>query len=265
MSIQSPNSYYAPNVGVGYENVEVPHIDTRAPTVYDYKYPLGKRWIDQQGVASYALCSVSSVGGEMQAVWIAEGGAGSGVIEIETAQGNANSVSGKLNFAAGASGNLTVSAAGDTFTVDTAQICNNISSYYFYTGSPTTSLKIDENNISADGSNANVDVNIYPKGSGNLILNSNNLILDGANSKLEINASTSSSASCGQATLAAGTATVSTTAVTANSIIFLSVDSLGTVTAPQAMYISAITAGVSFAITSADATDTSVVNYLIIN
>lgn len=146
MSIQSPNSFYAPNVGVGYENVEVPFVDVRAPSVYDYRFPIGKRWIDQVGQVVYTLVAVNSIGGEMQAIWSAQ--------------------------------------------------------QTLYTGTATLSL---------------------------------------------------------------GTATVTTSAVTANSLIFLTVATLGTVTAPQAMYISAKVAGTSFTITSADATDTSVVNYLIIN
>lgn len=146
MTIQPQNSYYAPNSGVGYQNVEIPHIDVRAPTIYDHKFPIGKRWINQENNASYTLTSTSSANGEIHAKWIA-------------------------------SQNQTI----------------------------------------------------------------------------------------GQVTLAAGTATVNTTAVTANSLIFLTVATLGTVTAPKAICVSAQTAGTSFVITSADNTDTSVVNYLIIN
>lgn len=70
-----------------------------------------------------------------------------------------------------------------------------------------------------------------------------------------------SNAKQGTATLVAGTVTVSNTSVTANSRIFLTVQSLGTVAAPVAVAVTARTAGASFVITSADATDTSVVAY----
>jgi hypothetical protein len=73
-----------------------------------------------------------------------------------------------------------------------------------------------------------------------------------------------SNATLGVATLATGTATVSTTKVTANSRIFLTVQSLGTVTAPKAIAVTARTATTSFVITSEDATDTSVVAWQII-
>lgn len=63
----------------------------------------------------------------------------------------------------------------------------------------------------------------------------------------------------GVATLAAGTVTVNTNKVTATSRIQLTPQALGTVTAPKAVAVTARTPGTSFVITSADATDTSVV------
>jgi hypothetical protein len=63
----------------------------------------------------------------------------------------------------------------------------------------------------------------------------------------------------GVSTLVAGTVVVANTSVTATSRIQLSIQSLGTVTTPKAIGVTARTAGTSFTITSADATDTSVV------
>lgn len=68
----------------------------------------------------------------------------------------------------------------------------------------------------------------------------------------------------GAATMVAGTVTVNTTKVTANSRIQLTPQSLGTVTAPKTVGVTARAAGVSFTITSADATDTSVVAWQIV-
>jgi hypothetical protein len=68
-----------------------------------------------------------------------------------------------------------------------------------------------------------------------------------------------SNAKQGTSTLVAGTVTVSNTSVTTSSRIFLCAQSLGTVTVPKALGVTARTAGTSFTITSADATDTSVV------
>jgi len=77
---------------------------------------------------------------------------------------------------------------------------------------------------------------------------------------------TGANASLGtSAAMTAGAVTVANTSVTAASKIFCYPAVLGTVTAPQAYRISAIVAGTSFTITSADATDTSTWNYMIIS
>lgn len=68
----------------------------------------------------------------------------------------------------------------------------------------------------------------------------------------------------GVATLVAGAKVVSDPLVTANSRILLTVQSLGTVTAPKAIGVTARTPGTSFTITSADNTDTSIVAYEIV-
>ena len=72
-----------------------------------------------------------------------------------------------------------------------------------------------------------------------------------------------SNAKMGTSTLVAGTVTVSNTSVTANSRIFLSIASLGTVTIPTAVAVTATSVGTSFTITSANAVDTSVINWQI--
>lgn len=71
-------------------------------------------------------------------------------------------------------------------------------------------------------------------------------------------------ATSGAVTLAAGTATISSTKITATSRIQLTVQSLGTVTAPKPVAITARTPGTSATVTSADATDTSVVAWVIV-
>lgn len=91
-----------------------------------------------------------------------------------------------------------------------------------------------------------------------------------ANTKLrgrvsqDIVAPASASGATGQVALVAGSKVVNTDAVTANSRIMLSVQSLGTVAAPKALAVTARVAGTSFTITSADGTDTSVVAWEIV-
>lgn len=68
----------------------------------------------------------------------------------------------------------------------------------------------------------------------------------------------------GTATMVAGTVNVPTTAVAASSVIILTVQSLGTVVAPKAIAVTARSNGVQFTVTSADATDTSVVGWVMV-
>ena len=67
----------------------------------------------------------------------------------------------------------------------------------------------------------------------------------------------------GSVALVGGTANVATTAVVTGSVIAYSIVALGTVTEPMPMLIT-INTGVSFDITSEDATDTSTINWAII-
>lgn len=96
------------------------------------------------------------------------------------------------------------------------------------------------------------------------LTNTGSITLSSAGSKLNIHATTSANDSIGTATLNAGTVVVSTTAVTANSKIFLSVATPvnpGYIAAPTVL----INPGVGFTINSSSITDASTVNYLIIN
>jgi len=87
---------------------------------------------------------------------------------------------------------------------------------------------------------------------GNLVIETRNAtgtikINDGANEQM------------GVATLVGGTLTVNNTKVTANTRITLTIQSLGTVTVPTTVGITARVAGTSFTITSANVVDTSVI------
>jgi len=81
----------------------------------------------------------------------------------------------------------------------------------------------------------------------------------------KLNIVTGSNASAGTAVLVAGTVTVSTTAITASSIVILTCQVLGTVTVASALTKGTVVAGTSFVINSAVVTDTSTIGWLIIN
>lgn len=95
--------------------------------------------------------------------------------------------------------------------------------------------------------------------SGDMQLDAGNVIAGAAGKGFQ--AKEGSNAKQGTATLSAGSATVANTNITANSRILLTAQSLGTVSAPKAIAVTARIPGTSFTITSSDNTDTSIVAY----
>jgi len=104
------------------------------------------------------------------------------------------------------------------------------------------------------------DVNLYRNAGGNLTTD-DSFVLAAAGTGIQIKEG-GAAARSGTATLVAGTVTVNTTGVTANSRIYLTAQTSGA--APGALRISARVAGTSFTITSTSGTDTSLVAWLIV-
>ncbi len=101
---------------------------------------------------------------------------------------------------------------------------------------------------------------------GDLIATAGNLDLNGAASKINLNVATGASASAGVVALALGVATVTTSAATTSSLIFVSYNSYGS--AAGGFLTGAATPALagSFIIKSSDTTDsTSTVNWWVIN
>lgn len=103
---------------------------------------------------------------------------------------------------------------------------------------------------------------------GNITATNGNLVFGTAGNKISAPAATTTTAGAnafGRVALVAGSAVVSTTAITATSIVLLTNQVLGTVAAPFPLAVTARTAGSSFTITSSDGTDTSTIGWVIIN
>lgn len=99
---------------------------------------------------------------------------------------------------------------------------------------------------------------------GDIKVTNGHLDLGTAGNKLKI--ATGSNASTGiSEAMTAGTITISTTAVTASSIIFVSRNTTGGTVGSLEAPTASIVAGTSFVINSSSASDTSTVNWLIIN
>lgn len=122
----------------------------------------------------------------------------------------------------------------------------------------TPKLRIGNNGFSAA-------LDIYHDG-GNAHLSSTTggINVDSAANLQKLNVVTGSNKSAGTGTLSGGTATISTTAVTANSLIFLT-DTASSLTNVGVMSVTSKSAGTSFTVTSTNVLDTSTFNWLIIN
>jgi hypothetical protein len=125
----------------------------------------------------------------------------------------------------------------------------------------TNGILLDTFGVDAPIVLANNDTAHFTVTSSNATANGVNLVVDTAGKGLKIKSGTNGMA--GKATLVAGTVAVANTLVTANTICLATVQTLGTVAEPRAVQC-APNVGVGIDITSADATDTSVVAYHLI-
>lgn len=154
---------------------------------------------------------------------------------------------------------IAVSSASSTFANVTAVASNTSLTVDTALGNGTTqTISVRRAIARFDDRSANVALLLDPDSNAKL---SGNLSVITAGKGLRVKEG--SNATMGTATLSGGTATVNTTVVTANSRILLTAQSLGTIIVPAALAVSARSAGTSFTILSSDATDTSVVAWLI--
>jgi hypothetical protein len=217
----------------------------RDPTVTDTAYVKGTLWLNTVGLTTWMYSGTSGV-------WIALGtGATGGVVTINSL----SPVGGNIIIAPTAN-QVGVANAGHTVTLSTPAT-------FIAPGTiaSTTTITSGTALIATTAITAGTAITSTL---GNITATNGNLVLGTAGNKILV--PTGANASVGtSAAMTAGTITVSTTAVTASSIIFVSHNTLagtpGAVSAPAASRV----AGTSFVITSSSNTDTSTVNWWIIN
>lgn len=130
------------------ENVEVPHLDVRAPSTNDITmYPIGKRWIDTVNNATYTLTSFSTSANVTLPNWVGDGG---GSIELSSLTGDTGTAApavGNIKIA-GTASEITTAASGSTITV-------SVPSAFIAPGSiaATTTLTATLGNITATAGN----------------------------------------------------------------------------------------------------------------
>lgn len=158
--------------------------------------------------------------------------------------GGANGLTGAIIF------EPTLTAVGATWSALSMATSNSSAKFLNQTGANTTSTHVGAFGI---GSTTVPADKLEVTG---------NVALLAAGNKLKI--ATGADASAGvSAAMTAGSITINTTAVTANSLIFLTHATLGGT--QGILSVGTITAGTSFVINSSSATDTGTVNWLIIN
>ena len=117
MTIQPGAMLYTQGFGSRPENVEVPHIEARAPTSSDVNYPLGKVWVDTLDQAAYTLVALSTTTGITTATWATTGG-GSGAVATLTADtGSTVSPSAGNIKIAGTANQITTTGSAATVTL----------------------------------------------------------------------------------------------------------------------------------------------------
>jgi len=252
--IQPGAMLYSQGFGAKPENVEVPVLQSRAPTSADILFPIGKKWVDQVGNATYELTSFSTFNGTVTANWQASSGVTSGIATI-----NSNAPVSNNYIIAGTASQLTATQTAGTTTL-------SIPAAFIAPGSIASTTSITA------GTSLTATLGAITATNGNFV--------KGTAGNKDIYSSVGSSAaaganSAGTAVLVGGTVTIATTAVTASSLIRLYRQSIGATGAASVgiLSIGTITSGTSFVInsvqianaTALQASDVSVVFWEIVN
>jgi hypothetical protein len=116
MTIQPGANVYTQGFGSRPENVEVPHLDVRAPAVTDVNYPIGKRWINTVGSTEYSLTSFSTSNGVISASWSLLGTDTGALNTLTGDSGGAISPSAGNITLAGTASQITTTGSGSTVT-----------------------------------------------------------------------------------------------------------------------------------------------------
>lgn len=115
MTIQQGANLYTQGFGSRPEDVEIPHLDVRAPTSTDVKYPIGKKWVDTVANVVHELTSLSSAGGTLTANWEISAGGSALLSSLSGDTGTATPTAGNIKLA-GTANQIVTSASGSTVT-----------------------------------------------------------------------------------------------------------------------------------------------------
>jgi hypothetical protein len=251
-------------------NVKVSDVN---PGSNQKRVQIGDIQVNESTNTAFMLTSAGASG----QTWTALGSGTTGaVVTLTGGSGGAISPSaGNINLS-GTANQITTAGSGSTITfsipaafiapgsiASTTTITSGTALVATTTVTAGTGITSTTGNITATAGAVNAGTSMTAT-LGNITATNGNLVLSTAGNKLSI--ATGANASIGTSVaMTAGSVTISTTAVTASSKIFLTVNTpggtQGTLSAPTA----SIVAATSFVINSSNAADTSTVNWLIIN
>jgi hypothetical protein len=196
--------------------------------------------------------NIAASAGNVSASGTVTGGTG-----VTATTGNIAASAGNVS----ASGTVTGGTGVTATTGNVAASAGNVSASGTVTGG--TGVTATTGNVTASAGAVSAATTVTAT-AGNITATNGNLSLGTLGNKLLIAAGTNGSV--GTFTLGgAATTVVANSDVTASSLIFLQTGVLGTVSAASTFAVTAISPGVNFTVTPSQSTDTSVVNFLIIN
>jgi hypothetical protein len=279
--------------GVGAPSIKLnppPIISTRNPATTDTRFPLGQNWVNKSTASAYQLCSVSAG----VATWVAIGGGSSALATLTGNTGGALSpTAGNINILG--AGALSFAGSGSTLTgtiTPGAALVATINSLTPTAGNIIIAGTANQVAVGSAGSTVTLSTpaTFIAPGSiaatttvtatlGNITATNGNIVRGTAGNKdvytSVASTPTAGANSAGTVTLTGGTATITTTAVTAASQIrlyrqgigatgaaALGILTLGTVTPATSFVIRAVQAADA---TALQASDVSVIGWEIVN
>ena len=210
---------------------------------------IGQQYVNTVTGNVYVLTSYTSSGGKLAAVWSFVGGATGSLDTLSDTTGTTVTPSGGNIQLAGTANEITVTAGSNKLTWTLPSAITAPGSL-----ATTTTLTAGTTLTATLGAITATNGNLVLGTAGNKIVSSH------------VGTTTTAGAnSFGSVALVGGTATVDTSAVTANSLIFLTCQALGTVIVASGLAVTTITASMSFVITASQGTDTSTIAWMVIN
>lgn len=193
MTTQPGGNVYTQGFGSRPENVEVPHIDNRAPSTTDILFPIGKKWINSTANSVYELTSFSSAGGTLTANWVTTGGGSQVLSSLTGDTGTAVPTNGNIKIA-GTANQITTAASGSSVTFSI----------------PTT--------LDAPGSVTAATT--LTATAGDITATAGNVVINGAGNMLQIKSGAVTDF-IGTGTLVSGTVTIANTNIATGDVILI--------------------------------------------